>query len=50
MKDILKAKFSDPELKEKLASHNVALENYLLTFVYQRLFSMDNRQFYKPKG
>ena len=30
-----------PELKEKLASHNVALENYLLTFVYQRLFSMD---------
>ena len=30
-----------PELKEQLDAHNVALENYLLTFVYQRLYSMD---------
>ena len=30
-----------PEFKEQLAAHNVALENYLLTFVYQRLYTMD---------
>ena len=30
-----------PEFKEQLAAHNVSLENYLLTFVYQRLYSMD---------
>ena len=30
-----------PELKEQLAAHNEALENYLLTFVYQRLYTMD---------
>ncbi|SHK25050.1 peptidyl-prolyl cis-trans isomerase [Fibrobacter sp. UWB12] len=30
-----------PELKEQLAAHNAALENYLLTFVYQRLYTMD---------
>jgi len=35
----------NPELKDQLAAHNVALENYLLTFVYQRLYSMD-RLFY----
>ncbi|WP_290764041.1 peptidyl-prolyl cis-trans isomerase [Fibrobacter sp. UBA4297] len=31
----------NPELKDELAAHNVALENYLLTFVYQRLYAMD---------
>ncbi|PWJ37441.1 peptidyl-prolyl cis-trans isomerase [Fibrobacter succinogenes] len=31
----------NPELKEQLAAHNEALENYLLTFVYQRLYTMD---------
>ena len=30
-----------PELKDKLVAHNAFLENYLLTFVYQRLYSMD---------
>ena len=30
-----------PELKEQLAVHNAALENYQLTFVYQRLYAMD---------
>ena len=29
----------NPELKEQLAAHNEALENYLLTFVYQRLYT-----------
>ena len=30
-----------PELKEQLAVHNAAIENYQLTFVYQRLYAMD---------
>lgn len=30
-----------PEFKEQLARHNQFVENYLLTFVYQRLYSMD---------
>ena len=30
-----------PEFKDQLAAHNVSLENYLLTFIYQRLYSMD---------
>lgn len=30
-----------PELKDQLDAHNVTLENYLLTFVYQRLYTMD---------
>lgn len=30
-----------PELKEQLDVHNGSMENYLLTFVYQRLYSMD---------
>lgn len=30
-----------PEFKEQLVLHNQFIENYLLTFVYQRLYSMD---------
>lgn len=30
-----------PEFKEQLAIHNQFIDNYLLTFVYQRLYSMD---------
>ena len=30
-----------PELREQLAAHNAVLENYQLTFVYQRLYAMD---------
>ncbi len=31
----------NPELKEQLDAHNVAIDDYLLTFVYQRLYAMD---------
>ena len=30
-----------PEFKDQLAAHNVFMENYFLTFVYQRLYTMD---------
>ena len=32
---------NNPEIKEQLAEHNKSVDNYLLTFVYQRLYSMD---------
>ena len=30
-----------PEFSEQIAAHNQFIDNYLLTFVYQRLYSMD---------
>ncbi len=32
---------NNPELKDMLANRNFTVDNYLLTFVYQRLYSMD---------
>ena len=32
---------NNPEIKEELAAHNNSVNNYLLTFVYQRLYAMD---------
>ena len=31
----------NPEFKDQLAAHSAAMENYLLTFTYQRLYAMD---------
>ena len=32
---------NNPEIKEQLANRSPTIDNYLLTFVYQRLYSMD---------
>lgn len=40
-----KAFESYPELKQKLAENNSAVENYLLTFTYQRFYAMDRLMF-----
>ena len=34
-----------PEIKDELAAHNTSIDNYLLTFVYQRLYAMDRLKY-----
>ena len=36
---------NNPEIKEELAAHNAFIDDYLLTFVYQRLYSMDRLKY-----
>ncbi len=36
---------NNPEIKDLLAEHNNSVDNYLLTFVYQRLYAMDRLKY-----
>ena len=36
---------NNPEINEELAAHKASIDNYLLTFIYQRLYAMDRLKY-----